>query len=110
MKLPNGEHADLGEKLEEYSLNPLHRYGQHKARVFESALGITLANRDVLARALLAAAKNSNDFEASGDNGFGETFALRFRLTTEKGSAAVLSAWIIRHNEDFPRLTTCFIV
>ena len=110
MKLPNGEDADLGTKLEDYSLNPLHRHGQHKARVFESALGITLANKEVLSRAILAAAASSNEVVALGDNGFGETFALRFKLTTEKGSATVLSARIIRRNEDFPRLTTCFTV
>jgi len=34
LKLPNGHQADLGLKLEEYSLNLLHREGQHKARVF----------------------------------------------------------------------------
>ena len=110
MKLPNGNRANLGTKLEDYSLNPLHRHGQHKARVFESALGITLANKEVLSRGLLAAAKNSNEVAALGDNGFGETYVLRFRLTTEKDAATVLSAWIVRHNEDFPRLTTCFIV
>jgi hypothetical protein len=110
VKIPNGENADLGAKLEDYSLNPLHRHGQHKARVFESALGIAIANKEILARALLSAAKNSDDFVSLGDNGFGETYVLRFRLTTEKGSATILSAWIIRHNEDFPRLTTCFIV
>jgi len=110
MKLPNGEHADLGTKLEDYSLNPFHRHGQHKSRVFESALGITLANKEVLSRALFAAAKDSSDAVADGDNGFGETYVLRFRLTTKKGSATVLSAWIILHNEDFPRLTTCFIL
>lgn len=110
MKLPNGDQANLGTKLEDYSLNPFHRQGQHKARVFESALGITLANKDVLARALRDAAKNSNDFVSLGDNGFGETYILRLKLTTEKGSATISSAWIIRHNEDFPRLTTCFIV
>ena len=84
MKLPNGDRADLGTKLEDYSLNPLHRHGQHKARVFESALGITFANMDVLTRALLAAAKNSDDFIALGDNGFGETYVLRFRLVTDR--------------------------
>ncbi|MBI5772886.1 MAG: hypothetical protein HZA89_03970 [Verrucomicrobia bacterium] len=110
MKLPHGEHAVLGTKLEEYSLNASHRHGQHKARVFESALGITLANREVLARALLAAAANSTAAMATGDNGYGSTFVLRFQLTTGKGTATVLSAWIVRHNEDFPRLTTCFIV
>ena len=55
MKLPNGERAKLGAKLEEYSLNPRHRLGQHKARIFETALGINLANREILAAALLAA-------------------------------------------------------
>ncbi|MBI2928065.1 MAG: hypothetical protein HYY24_20515 [Verrucomicrobia bacterium] len=110
MKLPNGERAELGTKLEDYSLNPFHRHGQHKARVFESVLGITLANREVLATALLDAAANSEEAVAKGDNGFGETYVSRFRLTTEKGTALVLSAWIVRHGEDFPRLTTCFIV
>lgn len=110
MKLPNGERADLGSKLEDYSLNPSHRQGQHKARVFESVVGITVANRDILYRAILEAATHSNDAVAIGDNGFGQTFSLRFPITTPKGSATVLTAWIVRHNEDFPRMTTCFIV
>jgi hypothetical protein len=62
MKLPNGDRADLGTKLEDYSLNPSHRQGQHKARVFESALGITLANKQILSRALFAQAADSNEF------------------------------------------------
>lgn len=110
MKLPNGHNAELGTKLEEYSLNPFHRQGQHKARVFESALGITLANREILSHALLAQAADSDAFVPVGDNGYGEVFVLRFMLTTARGTATVLSAWIVRHNEDFPRLTTCFIV
>jgi hypothetical protein len=74
MRLPNGGRADLGTKLEDYTLNPLHRDGRNK------------------------------------DNGFGEVYVLHFPLTTTKGTATVLSAWIIRHGEDFPRLTTCYIV
>ena len=110
MRLPNGEHADIGSKLEDYSLNLLHRQGQHKARVFESALGITLENKHLLASALLDRAAHSRDALATGDNGFGHTYVLRFRLTTHQGSATVLSAWIIRRDEDFPRLTTCYIL
>ena len=48
MKLPNGPQADLGNKLEDYLLNPQHRQGKHKAKVCESAPGITLANKEVL--------------------------------------------------------------
>ena len=50
MKLPNGDRADLGTKIEDYVLNPRHWEGRHKARVFESVLGITLANRTILLR------------------------------------------------------------
>lgn len=110
MKLPNGGRANLGTKLEDYTLNPLPRDGRNKARVFASVLGITLANADVLRHALLDAATNSDQVEPRGDNGFGEVYVVRFPLTTTKGAATVLSAWIIRHEEDFPRLTTCYIV
>jgi hypothetical protein len=56
MKLPNGERADLGNKLEDYTLNPVHRDGRHKARVFASVLGMSLSNSEVLKAALLQAA------------------------------------------------------
>ena len=110
MKLPNGHRADLGTKLEEYVLNPVHRTGQHKARVFESALGVTLANKNLLADALRRAAESSDQAASLGDHGFGETFALRFEVIVGTRSALIQSAWIIRRNEDCPRLTTCFIV
>ena len=110
MRLPNADRADLGEKLEQYVLNPDHRLGQHKAHVFESVLGITLANRDVLADAILSAARASDQAEPRGDNGHGELYVLRFPLQTPTGAATLLTAWIIRHGEDFPRLTTCYII
>ncbi len=110
MKLPNGERADLGTKLEDYTLNPLHRDGRYKARVFASVLGITLEKRELLRKALLRAAVTSDAAESRGDNGFGEVFVLRFPLTVKQNTATVLSVWIVRHGEDFPRLTTCYIV
>src|SRR5438477_523122 len=110
MKLPNGDRAELGTKIESYVLNNLHRLGRHKARLFESALGITSANADVLRNALLTAARNSDQAEARGDSGFGELYTLRFPLRTSHGAATVLSVWIVRHGEDFPRLATCYIV
>lgn len=110
MKLPNGEHADLGSKLEDYALNPRHRDGRHKARVFESVLGITLAHQQILREAILHGAMTSNDVEERGDNGHGLVYVLRFPLQTPQGRAVVLTAWIVRHGEGFPRLTTCYIV
>jgi hypothetical protein len=110
VKLPNGDKADLGQKLEEYSLNPSHRDGRHKARVFAAVLGITLDNRQLLRDALLRAAATSDIAESRGDNGFGEIFVLRFPLTANGNTATVASVWIVRRGEDFPRLTTCYIV
>jgi len=91
-------------------LNPLHRHGQHKARVFQSVLGITLANANLLRNALKQAAATSENAIHRENNGFGENYELRFPLATELGAATILSAWIIRNDEDFPRLTTCFII
>ncbi len=110
MKLPNANRADLGTKIEDYSLNFRHREGQHKARVFLSVLGISLENAALLRRAVLEAANTSNDVEPRGDNGFGEVFVMRFAMKTAAGSALILTAWIIRHGEDFPRLATCYIL
>ncbi len=110
MKLPNGDRADLGTKIEDYVLNPRHREGRHKARVFESVLGITLANREVLRQAILSAAENSDEAEPLGNNGHGEVYVLRFPLETQRRRATVLTVWIIRDSEDFPRLITCYIL
>lgn len=110
MKLPNGHRCDLGTKLEDYSLNPWHREGRNKARVFASVLGLTPANADVLRTAIRTAVATSDEAVARGDNGFGETFNLRFAMTTNRGRAVVLTGWIVLRNEDFPRLTTCYII
>lgn len=110
MRLPNGGRADLGVKLEDYVLNVSHREGRHKARTFDSILGITASTAGVLRRALLDAAAASDEAEAKGESGFGDVYTLRVPVSTAKGSATVLSVWIVRHGEDFPRLATCYIV
>jgi tRNA A37 threonylcarbamoyladenosine modification protein TsaB len=110
MKLPNGASADLGTKLEDYTLNPNHLEGRYKARAFSSALGITLHEIETLRAAVLSAARTSEDAVARGHNGFGNVYVLRFEMTSVHGTAVILTAWIIRDGEDFPRLTTCYIV
>ena len=61
-------------------------------------------------RAVLEAVNNSDQVDPRGDNGFGEVFVLRFPMETAIGSAVVLTVWIVRYGEDFPRLTNCYIV
>lgn len=58
MKLPHPEraHIDPG-KLVGYCLNPAHEDGQHKARVFQAAFGMTAADEPELRTALLEAVR-----------------------------------------------------
>lgn len=52
---------------------------------------------------------SSDEAKALGDNGHGDVYVLTFVFVTADGRATILTAWIIRHDEDFPRLTTCYI-
>ena len=110
MKLPNGEHAYIGDKLRTYALDPRHRLGAHKARVFAAALGITLSNEHDLADAIRDAAAQSEAATLVKQTQFGAAYSLEFSMRTSRGEALVLTGWIIRNGEDFPRLTTCYVV
>lgn len=107
--LPNGKRAvvDL-EKLRDYCLNPHHEDGKHKARVFAAALGLGRADANWLRERLLEAAASQPALVTS-ETRFGTLYMLDFLLTTASGSAVVRSGWVIRHFEDFPRLTTCYV-
>src|SRR5436309_2476323 len=110
MTLPYADRAvvDIA-KLRDYCLNPRHWRGRHKARVFAAALGITAADANLLRDALLAAAKNQEARLTDADQ-YGARYVLEFTMLGPAGSARVRSRWIIRTDEDFPRLATCFVV
>jgi len=110
MILPNAENAFIDlRKLRDYSLSFESPTGRHKARVFASALGITAENAEYLRDLLFEVIKN---YEAeSGElDLFGQRYTVDFPLKTEVGEAMVRSGWIILHTEDFPRLTTCYVL
>jgi hypothetical protein len=71
---------------------------------------ITPANAGILRRALLAAAATSDAAEPAASDEFGPRYTLRVPISTMKGSATVLSGWIVLGGEDFSRLTTCYII
>jgi hypothetical protein len=107
MKLPNGSKADLGNKIEEYCLNPNHDKGQHKAILFKNKLGITLTNADLLKQALKKAAIEEN-VTIRKTNEYGTHYNMKFNLKTEVGESLILVGWIICQGEDIPRLTNCY--
>jgi hypothetical protein len=108
LKLPNPDRAivDIA-KLRTYCLDPCHPEGGHKARVFEAALGLSIEDAVWLRKWLLDVAHEDARYLRSDE--FGVTYAIDFELSTPAGSVVVRSGWIVRHGEDFPRLTTCFV-
>ena len=110
MKLPNAERATVDiEKLRNYCLNPEHRRGCHKARVFAASLGFTLDHAEDLRKALQAAALNHDALPLEQDE-YGRRFVIDFMVTGPSGRAMVRSSWIIRRGEDFARLTSCYVL
>lgn len=109
MYLPNDSRAYVPlEKFVDYCLNPDHPRGRHKARVFLATLGISSANAELLRGALLLAA-NTVEAVATESDAYGQRFVLDFPMVGPAGQATVRSSWIVRANEDFPRLTSCYV-
>ena len=110
MKLPNSEHAvvDIA-KLRDYCLSPDHPRGKHKARVFAAALGLTADDAEELQDALLQAAE-AEDATLADQDEFGQRYVIEFTMEGPGGTGRVLASWIVRSDEDFPRLTSCYVV
>lgn len=110
MKLPGGKSAvvDIA-KLRDYCLNEQHPRGRHKARVFATVLGFTAADAGLLRQALLKAAVEGDAVAVERDD-YGQRYVLDFDLTGPRGRATVRSSWIILRGEDYPRLTSCYVL
>ena len=110
MKLPNAERAVVDiDKLRNYCLSLEHRRGCHKARVFKATLGLTQDHAEDLRKALLAAVLNA-DATALEHDEYGKRYVVDFMASGPSGQAMVRSSWIIRRGEDFPRLTSCYVL
>ena len=110
MKLPNAASAFVDiNKLRSYSLNSQHHRGHHKARLFSSILGLTATDAEELKAVLLLAAQQ---YEATlkPPTEYGERYVIDFPLTRNQNQATIRSSWLIRINENFPRLTSCYIL
>jgi hypothetical protein len=109
MQLPNSHKAIVEiEKLRDYSLNPNHPVGQHKARVFRAALGIKLNDAEWLCERALKIA-STDDAQRSAPSVFGDKYVIDSVIEREGKSAIVRFSWIIEYGTDFPRLTSCYV-
>ena len=110
MKLPNPESAIIDhQKLVGYCLNLNHGDGRHKARVFKSALNLDIDDVDELKAALLEAVIE-NDAVPEKRNQYGQKYVIDFPMTREEKTAMIHSVWIVRNQENFPRLVTCYVL
>jgi hypothetical protein len=82
--------------------------GKEKARVFAAAPGLRKEDAGWLRERLLEAAHGEADLR--GKITFGTLYMMDFELKTKCGEATVRSGWIVKKDEDFPRLTTCFVL
>ena len=109
MRLPKSHKAVVQiEKLRNYSLNPIHPVGKHKARVFRAALGITTGEAEWLRQRALEAAV-TDDAEGPSPSVFGDKYVIDSVLEFDGRSAIVRFSWIIEFGTDFPRLTSCYV-
>lgn len=110
MLVPHAEKALVDiRKLTDYCLNHEHEIGKHKARVFASALDLTIENAEELKDALLDAVKNNNA-EAGRFDKFGQRYTVDFEMARGAKRATIRRGWIIENSTDFPRFTTCFVI
>jgi hypothetical protein len=110
MKLLNGEKAVVVlEKLRDYSLSAIHKDGKHKARVFLSALGLSTDDAEWLRERLLEAAQR-HDCVLGKKTSHGQLYVLDFSQTHQEKTARLRSVWIVRTDENSPRLVTCYVL
>jgi hypothetical protein len=110
MKIPGASLAFIDpRKLEEYSLSLAHPRGRHKARVFQSALNVSIRNVAELEMRIREAITEEECTQGETDR-FGERYTVDFHWTREDRTATVRTTWMVRTGEDFPRLTSCYVL
>lgn len=109
--LPHFEQAVIAiEKLEKYALNSEHPQGKHKARVFQSMLGIELRHTSVLAE-LIRNSLLRAPAEKSEITEYGERWTTWHEIIGLNGQSAIVTvAWMFKRNApEIPVFISCYI-
>ena len=106
--LPQHDEAVIPvDKFTKYCLNPDAQ--PDKASAFHQALGYDMTNYN---RLISNIRRNLTEFSAipKGHKGWGETYECIMNLRGPNGkNANILTAWVIRDGEDFPRLASAYV-
>ena len=108
MLIPNAKNAIVDiRKLHDYCLNPEHKDGKHKARLFSATLGMTADDAEALRQILLKIVK-THKAKLSRHDEFGQRYTLDFDISWQNRKATLRSGWIIETDSEIPKLTTCY--
>ena len=108
MIIPNADRAVIDiRKLRDYCLNPAHSEGKHKARLFSAKLGITRQDAEAL-REILSKKVLTEPATVGRRDDFGQRYIIDFEFEWQGQHAILRSGWIIEHDQNEPRLTTCY--
>lgn len=109
MIIPNAEYAIVDiRKLTEYVLSPNHERGKHKARLFSSVFGLTVDDAEALRLYLLQAVK-THDAQSGIRGNYGQMYWIDLPFTWNNVTENIRTTWIVRYDENFPRLVSCFV-
>ena len=110
MKLPGAEQAYVDiNKIRDYCLGSTHPEGRHKARVFRSALDLSERDAEFLRSAILDAIAEAEAVPAKTD-AHGSRYLVDLKIRRGAKHATIRTVWIVRRDEDFPRLLTCYVL
>jgi hypothetical protein len=106
--LRNADRAIIDErKVRDYLLNPLHARGGHKARIFAAALGYRRFDHARLIQRIKEGILR-HEAHLVDTMPHGERLRVEIPITGHTGSAIVRTLWIVRTDEDVPRLTSAY--
>ena len=107
MQIPGADRAVVEPaKVREYPLSREHPIGRFKARVFASA-GYRSDNWQQLQHELQVIAQSADTVLARSE-AYGQLFEVRAILQGPDGTLPVLTVWILRTGESFPRFVTAY--
>src|SRR5919206_3139050 len=105
--LPNYQKAVIPRsKLEGYALDPAHKDGQHKARLFKSILGFEKADWQRLEKVILDELPYC-EAEFSREDKWGKFYSVSLRIVGLNGNTAIVQTiWVIAAGTDYPSFVT----
>ncbi len=105
--LPNYQKAVVPRsKLEEYALNPAHKEGQHKARLFKSILGFEKTDWQKLEKIILDELPYHEALFLEAGH-WGKKYLVSLPIIGLNANIAIVETiWIIKPETDYPSFVT----